>query len=278
MKPMKQFPTTIIAILALASSAFGAIGETPKQFESSKPVEVKKYQQGTAWMTWAGPKVVHRGLFDPESEGQRCVMESFWFRDGHAMSKTEMGKFLEPYLPYMSSFETQMDATNTYTFWKADDGTVFIVAIYELNTHLLTVMTVPVWEQIYEKQALASIAAYKQQSAGSAQSQAPSDPGSSTDQQDCLIVATEAFARLSKSAYWAKIAGFMINNNGKQMYGHAVVFFQPTEGSNVWMYDKSGSYDLSTRSHDLIELTRALNQSLKSSYAVSDSEWVDKRN
>ena len=56
------------------------------------------------------------------------------------------------------------------------------------------------------------------------------------DEKDCLLVATEAYARMQKTADWAKIAGFTWLQNKKEIGGHAVVFYQPTQNSNVWMY------------------------------------------
>ena len=92
--------------------------------------------------------------------------------------------------------------------------------------------------------------------------------------QDCLIVATEAFARLKTTAYWARIAGFTITKNGEEVRGHAVAFHQPNATSNVFMYDKSGSYDLDTRSHDLAAITKALNQLVRTGYRVQSPKWV----
>jgi hypothetical protein len=102
-------------------------------------------------------------------------------------------------------------------------------------------------------------------------------PAPETTPNDCLIVATEAFARLSKSAAWARIAGFKIWEAGKASagIGHAVVFYQPTQASNVWLYDSNGSHDMGTQSHELATLITALNRSLKVNYAVSDASWLD---
>jgi len=95
-----------------------------------------------------------------------------------------------------------------------------------------------------------------------------------SDQKDCLIVATEAYARLQKSAYWAKIAGFTWSENTKVIGGHAVVFYQPTENTNVFMYDESGSFDLQTRSHDLNEIITALNR-LTRKVRVESPRWLE---
>lgn len=54
------------------------------------------------------------------------------------------------------------------------------------------------------------------------------------EKNDCLIVATETYARLRKTACWARIAGFAYSKGNP---GHAVVLFQPTKNSTVWLYD-----------------------------------------
>jgi hypothetical protein len=72
------------------------------------------------------------------------------------------------------------------------------------------------------------------------------------------------------------MASFMWTVDGKELGGHAVVFFQPTADSNVFMYDKSGSYDIATRSHDALEISAALNGLLRSAtkLTVQDTKWI----
>jgi hypothetical protein len=95
------------------------------------------------------------------------------------------------------------------------------------------------------------------------------------DQNDCLPFAIEALARLKKSSHWAEIAGFTWIEDGKTIGGHAVVFYQPTEKTNVFMYDRSGSYDLQTRSHDLGEIIVALNQLTRDTLRVESPRWLE---
>jgi hypothetical protein len=95
------------------------------------------------------------------------------------------------------------------------------------------------------------------------------------DQNDCLPFALEALKRLKKSSHWAEIAGFTWIENGKRIGGHAVVFYQPTEKTNVFMYDRSGSFDLQTRSHDLGEIIDALNQLTRDNLRVESPRWLE---
>lgn len=91
---------------------------------------------------------------------------------------------------------------------------------------------------------------------------------------DCLIIATEAISRLRTTAYWARIASFHVTKNRNEVGGHAVVFFQPTESSNVFMYDKAGSQDLGTKSHDLTDLTSAFSKLLADGYLAQSVKWI----
>ena len=102
-------------------------------------------------------------------------------------------------------------------------------------------------------------------------------PNPAPGKKDCLITATIKLAELKPSGCWARIAGFAYSKN---LPGHAVVLYQPTSGSNVWMYDEDlGSLELATQSHDLRDLAPAINQRLQlldSRYQVSNLRWVEK--
>jgi hypothetical protein len=94
------------------------------------------------------------------------------------------------------------------------------------------------------------------------------------DKNDCLIVATEIFARLKNTAYWARIAGFDYATSERNAPGHAVVLYEPAQGSTVWLYDDAGSRDLAIKSHDLSELKEAIAGWLKGNARVSDIRWI----
>jgi hypothetical protein len=100
----------------------------------------------------------------------------------------------------------------------------------------------------------------------------------SKDENDCLLVATEAYARMQKTAYWAKIAGFTWIKDGKVIGKHAVLFYQPTESSDVFMYDKDGSLPIATQSHDLNEIINSLNGlfgTAKVPLSAQSARWTD---
>ena len=103
----------------------------------------------------------------------------------------------------------------------------------------------------------------------------PAAPQITEEKNDCLLVATEAHARLRNSAAWSKIVAFTWIGP-KESTGHAVVFYQPTQDSDVFMYDKTlGSLDLGTQSHDLMQLVDALNQILqRTNSRVQNPRWI----
>jgi uncharacterized protein YgiM (DUF1202 family) len=94
---------------------------------------------------------------------------------------------------------------------------------------------------------------------------------------DCLIVATEMYARLKSSASWARICVFRIYANGEYINSHAVVLYQPTQASNVFFYDKTlSSIDTNTQSHDLIEIISSINQiTMRKGVLFEDPRWID---
>ena len=117
-------------------------------------------------------------------------------------------------------------------------------------------------------------AASKRQADSSAQPSIDFQPLVPQPKNDCLIVATETYARLKKTAPWARIAGFGYASNTRNAPGHAVVLYEPTQGSTVWLYDEAGSRDLGIKSHDLSELKEAISRWLPGDARVSDIRWI----
>lgn len=101
-----------------------------------------------------------------------------------------------------------------------------------------------------------------------------SHPVSGDSEPDCLIVATKKYWELKPTGIWEKIGRFYENTLAPG--GHAVLFYQPTPGSRVMMYDKTfGSLELPTQSHDLNEILETLNQVFGGNYNFQYSRWID---
>jgi hypothetical protein len=81
---------------------------------------------------------------------------------------------------------------------------------------------------------------------------------------------------LRTNAHWARIISFYWSLNGEQT-GHAVVLYQPTPTSNVFLYDKAigGSKDLGIQSHDLAEIVNSIKSIMKAGVTIEEPHWID---
>jgi hypothetical protein len=265
-----RLTTIVVATVAIASSSFGAIGETPPQFEPRKADEVIHAEKGFVFMIWNGKTVIHSGGF----YNSRAFMESFQYRDNHKMNNADINKFLKPYLAAgLRTGPVTSIGKVDYLSLLDRDGSIPAMIGYNLENNILSVTTFDAWVQIYPEESAQRAAMLKQNKAkATSATAAPADK-----KNDCLIVATEAFARLKQSSAWTRIAGFTFLNDGVDAGGHAVVFFQPTASSNVFMYDKTlGSIDLGTQSHELLDIIDALNAKMKAAdlFQAGDPNWL----
>jgi hypothetical protein len=100
-------------------------------------------------------------------------------------------------------------------------------------------------------------------------------PAIGSEEPDCLIVATKKYWELKQAGCWVRIARFTITEKGNALGGHAVVIYQPMPSTGVYYYDKYfGSVDLHTQSHDLAQITAAVNQFFASLYNFQSPEWI----
>lgn len=184
---------------------------------------------------------------------------SFTLSSHIRLTRTDIQKIQRP-------FHTTWHGRGRYSgiyLWESDNG-LSMGTWYQDGHDYLVIQNYP---------AFKALVANQKRSAPSAP--LPVAPADSSARNDCLIVATETYARLKKTAYWARIAGFAYS---KGEPGHAVVLFQPTKSSTVWLYDATGSRDLQTQSHDLSELAKAITGCLKVGEQVSDITWIGEGN
>lgn len=99
-------------------------------------------------------------------------------------------------------------------------------------------------------------------------------PTLSPEENDCAVVATEKYALLKRAGVWVGMARF--NENTLAPSGHAVVIWQPSAESNVFIYlgKNIGTIEVNTRSHDLGEIFAALNNSFGNIYKFELTRWT----
>lgn len=69
-------------------------------------------------------------------------------------------------------------------------------------------------------------------------------------QQDCVITATEAVARLAPTASWSRILLLRYTRQNGVTYNHALAVWIAPTSTNVCSYDKTGTLELPTQSRD----------------------------
>jgi hypothetical protein len=249
---MKRALLTLLALLCLMASASAKIGETYSQVynEARRDKDTRKMQIDRSEEGRLQLRVFYRNgdLITHEFDANAREVGFYW-QTAHRITESEIGKI-------QRIFRTRWHGVYSHPNWKTWNSESGLVMGTKDDFLVVEV-----------------------RNAFPANSPAPTPPPTIDFQpltsNDCLIVATEAYGRLSKSAYWTRIGGFNILKDENLVNGHAVVFYQPTPGSNVWMYDASGSFDLRTKSHDLTVIAGAVNALLKQNVRISDAEWVD---
>jgi hypothetical protein len=88
---------------------------------------------------------------------------------------------------------------------------------------------------------------------------APTPGPSVAERRDCMIVATENLARLSKTACWSSIIAFQSAVEGElEEMGHAMAVWKITPDGPVFAIDADGTVQLRTTSTDAQDIMNAL--------------------
>ena len=267
---MRYLILTLLAVASFALPAHAKLGETRGQLlqRFGKAACVK---QDANAMVFKGKNTVIIGLYN-----DRSVVEAYFLK-GKADYKT----FDEIVSVVIAPNAKQYDWVNHAGVWTTSDGRYSEASMEsDDKTNCMIVIGEPEAVQGFLEEYEPTKSANQ---ATPAPATTPRVEPRSRSPKDCLIVATEAQARLSKSAYWSRIAGFVLSNNGKLVAGHAVVFYQPTSSSDVFIYDEDGSLDLHTRTHELTEIIDAYNsrlQRIRSTWRASSkgAHWVSDDN
>jgi hypothetical protein len=257
-----RLTTIVIVTVALASSAFAKIGEHYNQVISEARsdrdctfIRPENFHGKTALFVQYRNGDTIRHLFG--SNGREIAF--YWFAD-HNVTNREIGIV-------MRIFKTRwyaVPATDPqWTKWQSDSGLAMLV-----DRNYLCILDLARLDEI------PGSGGNNTESTPPPRRIVPRDPSDMPN--DCLLLATQAYARLKPpTSYWAKIAGLRINKNGAFLGGHAVLFYQPTEKSNVWVYDNEGSFDLGIKSHDLTVIASAYNRLLSDSFSASGLRWIE---
>ena len=252
----------VMLVMLVAGSAMAKIGESYSQViqeaqhdKDAVAITPWDFNGRTALTVQYQNEDVIYHLFDAKGK----EIEFFWYAN-HEVTWKEVGVV-------QRIFKTKWERTQInpeWTSWESTNG--LGLAVQGKVLHIFNLKAV---QQLLAKEkkeeGLKPALEFAQ-----AQEATPAE-----EKKDCLPFAIEALSRLKKSSVWAQIAGFTWVEDGKKLGGHAVVFFQPTEKSNVWMYDRSGSYDLQTRSHDLGEIIAALNSLTRDNLSVESPRWLE---
>jgi hypothetical protein len=101
---------------------------------------------------------------------------------------------------------------------------------------------------------------------------APLPPPSATaaPRTDCLIAATENYARIGKVAAWSNILLFRFQVDNNPTYGHAVVVWKITPSSKIFLSDTNGGSELATKSTDPEIITTAIGARWKE---ITHKDW-----
>ena len=284
---MKTFLTAILATLALATSAMAKIGETPRQVVAD--AQRDKDAVAMAWKHETFLVEYRNGDLIAHQFGSNNREIAFDWLANHNVTNTEIGKVQRI---FRTKWYPVQERDPSRRMWLSDNDLAMSVEgnylrifvrskLVEVKQGTLnTPKAVPVApEPTIVPPAPTKDEARLHRAQTSQKEPRPIIdfvPDKTVDLKDCLIVATEAFARLKPTANWVKIAGFTWIKNTKEAGRHAVAFFQPTADTNVFMYDKSGSYEIPTKSHDLNEIVASLNQLLRrANIAVQSPKWLE---
>jgi hypothetical protein len=136
---MKTIQTLALltALTLFCCKAHAELGETPLQMEPGKPTRIEQ-QYGGFVVWWEGKNVGHSGLFI----GNRAVIETFWFVDGHMMTAVEVARFLKPYYD-ANLILTQISHSDYGDLLQltTSTGGVYALVIYEYERQQLSVWT-----------------------------------------------------------------------------------------------------------------------------------------
>jgi hypothetical protein len=266
-----------LILLVAASTAFGMIGETPQQMESSRPTVVEKTQDGdvlgwTVYYPSLGRRpLIHEGIF---AYGVAVAEQYFW-PDHRPMSWQEIEVFLRPYRAFKRSPVEIMNNGMAHTFGLLfNNGNPFAIVLYDKSDHSLSIWQSSLFANDQPppvKQAqVAPTPVYQPEPTAVS----VATPTPAPTRKDCMVVATELLHRVKDGSCWSNILTFHLLVDGQRLpAGHAMVLWKVTPEGRVYAADADGTVELNTSSTELVDVLNDLSKYHSAKY--SKQIWLD---
>jgi hypothetical protein len=195
---MKTMMKIMIGLLLASASAQAKLGETPSEFENSKPTYRQNgYNGDKVLMEWSGKNIVHAGTFD---SSWHAVFEAFTHIDHTPLTDKELGRFMA--YPGVTWSRTEVGESGMQWSVGRANGTVVLIAAYgftlndpETGDGQDEPFCLQIWRVDYFNARLA---------------EAKTQPPATEEKNDCMVVATEMLGRVKKFAVWSVIVDQMV--------------------------------------------------------------------
>jgi hypothetical protein len=148
----RAFIILLLLPAVAATSAFGSLGETPKQFESRRADEITENDGGVT-MIWKGKTVTHCGFF---YQGY-AIIESFWFNDHRELTKADWDRWLAPYkqagiAPRLGDQQQHAGYRSWFSIYRNyGNGTLYGVVMIDHDQRSLSVSCADAWKYFSSK-------------------------------------------------------------------------------------------------------------------------------
>ena len=93
---------------------------------------------------------------------------------------------------------------------------------------------------------------------------------------DCALVATEAFAKVAPYACWARLLAFkFIDVAEGKTYGHVMFCWQATRNGRILIYDHNGTLFLKTHSTNIRDIVTEMNKNAAGHLIIIEALWLE---
>jgi hypothetical protein len=257
---------TIIVVLATVSSnASAMVGETLGVFERGYPTSHYDYVEGgetRTYASWQGNRITHNGIFVKQGRGRVAIWEEFMYSDQSPITEADLNGLLSAYFFIAWRKEPYANEAGQYISrgYAISDNQLLLVSEYGIigQSHSLRI-----W--------IAGEYAYQKEKQSNPIARAPTTVPAEA-KADCMVVATETYARLAPTSAWAAIVGV----SGKPV-GHAMAAWKVTATGHVMIYvsNSTGTVELPTSSQSIEDIGNAF--TALEPYCVAANGWHEWR-